>query len=81
VLKVFKPKETAAPAASDPLAALMGGGGPAAPGGGGGAPQGGSTAPGGAGNPQGFDMMSLLAGLSGKGEATMSARTQRQTGI
>jgi len=25
--------------------------------------------------------MSLLAGLTGKGEATMSARTQRQTGI
>jgi hypothetical protein len=81
VLKVFKPKEQpAAAAASDPLAALMGGGGPAAPGGAGGAPQG-STAPGGAGQPQGFDMMSLLAGLTGKGEATMSARTQRQTGI
>jgi hypothetical protein len=81
VLKVFKPKEQAATAAQDPLAALMGGGGPAAPGGpGGGAPQG-STAPGGAGQPQGFDMMSLLAGLTGKGEATMSARTQRQTGI
>lgn len=83
VLKVFKPKEQAAGAAQDPLAALMGGGGPAAqagPGGAGGAPSG-STAPGGAGNPQGFDMMSLLAGLTGKGEATMSARTQRQTGI
>jgi len=83
VLKVFKPKEQAAGAAQDPLAALMGGGGPAAqagPGGAGGAPPG-STAPGGAGNPQGFDMMSLLAGLTGKGEATMSARTQRQTGI
>ena len=81
VLKVFKPKEQAAAAAQDPLAALMGGGGPAAPGGGGGAPPEGSTAPGGAGQPQGFDMMSLLAGLTGKGEATMSARTQRQTGI
>jgi hypothetical protein len=83
VLKVFKPKEQAAGATQDPLAALMGGGGPAAqagPGGAGGAPPG-STAPGGAGNPQGFDMMSLLAGLTGKGEATMSARTQRQTGI
>lgn len=81
VLKVFKPKEQPAQA-QDPLAALMGGGGPAAPGGpGGGAPPQGSTAPGGAGQPQGFDMMSLLAGLTGKGEATMSARTQRQTGI
>lgn len=80
VLKVFKPKEQAAGAAQDPLAALMGGGGPAAPGGGG-APPGASTAPGGAGNPQGFDMMSLLSGLTGKGEATMSARTQRQAGI
>lgn len=80
VLKVFKPKEQAAGAAQDPLAALMGGGGPAAPGGQPGAPQG-STAPGGGGNPQGFDMMSLLAGLTGKGEATMSARTQRQSGI
>ncbi|ATW69384.1 portal protein [Streptomyces phage Olicious] len=80
VLKVFKPKEQAAGAAQDPLAALMGGGGPAAPGGAGGAP-GASTAPGGAGNPQGFDMMSLLSGLTGKGEATMSARTQRQAGI
>jgi hypothetical protein len=81
VLKVFKPKEQAGQAATqDPLAALMGGGGAGAPGAPGGAPQG-STAPSGAGNPQGFDMMSLLAGLTGKGEATMSARTQRQTGI
>lgn len=80
VLKVFKPKEQPAAATQDPLAAILGGGGPQAPGGPGGGPQG-STAPGGAGNPQGFDMMSLLAGLTGKGEATMSARTQRQTGI
>lgn len=77
VLKVFKPKEQPAGQAQDPLAALMGGGGQP---GAGGAPQG-STAPTGAGNPQGLDMMSLLAGLTGKGEATMSARTQRQTGI
>lgn len=82
VLKVFKPKEQpegAAPAA-DPLAALMGGGGQPGTPGQAGAPQG-STAPGGGGNPQGFDMMSLLAGLTGKGEATMSAKTQRQSGI
>lgn len=80
VLKVFKPKEQAQAASQDPLAALMGGGGGGAPAGPGGAPQG-STAPSGAGQPQGFDMMSLLAGLTGKGEATMSARTQRQSGI
>lgn len=74
VLKVFKPKEQPAGAATqDPLAALMGGGGQ--PGGPGGAPPGASQ------QPQGMDIMSLLAGLSGGGEATMSARTQRQSGI
>lgn len=78
VLKVFKPKEQAAPAATDPLAALMGGGGQ--PGGQAPAP-GGSTAPGGAGQPQGMDIMSLLSGLTGKGEASMSASTRRQSGI
>ena len=80
VLKVFTPKETAtaAPAAADPLAALMGGGGQQ---GGPGAPPPGSAAPAGGGAPQGMDIMSLLAGMTGKGEATMSARTQRQTGI
>ncbi len=78
VLKVFKPKEQAAPAATDPLAALMGGGGQM----GGQAPApGGSTAPGGAGQPQGMDIMSLLSGLTGKGEASMSASTRRQSGI
>ena len=79
VLKVFKPKEQAAPAATDPLAALMGGGGQPGPGG---APApGGSTAPGGAGQPQGMDIMSLLSGLTGKGEAQMSTSTRRQSGI
>lgn len=73
VLKVFKPKEQPAGAAPmDPLAALMGGGGqPGGPGAGPGASQ----------QPQGMDIMSLLSGLSGGGEATMSARTQRQSGI
>jgi len=74
VLKVFKPKEQPAGAApQDPLAALMGGGGQQ--GGPGGAPPGASQ------QPQGMDIMSLLAGLSGQGEATMSARTKRQSGI
>lgn len=77
VLKVFKPKEQPAGAAPNPLEALMAGGGQGGPPG----QPGGSTAPGGAGQPQGMDMMSLLAGLTGKGDATMSARTQRQTGI
>lgn len=77
VLKVFKPKEQPASAAApqDPLAALLGGGGQQ------GAPQGGGAPPGANGAPQGMDIMSLLAGLSGNGEATMSARTQRQSGI
>lgn len=73
VLKVFTPKEQPqgapqAPAAPQPP------GTPPAPGG---APTG---APG-AEQPQGFDLMSLLSGLTGKGEATMSARTQRQAPI
>lgn len=80
VLKVFKPVEQPQAAAQDPLAALMGGGGPGGAGGPGSAPQG-STAPGGAGNPQGFDMMNLLAGLSGKGEANMSANVRRQSAV
>lgn len=76
VLKAFKPKEQPAEAAAqvDPLAALMGGGGQQ-----GGAPA--PSQPGAPTAPQGMDMMSLLAGLTGKGEATMSARTQRQAAI
>ncbi len=73
VLKAFKPKEQPA-AQVDPLAALMGGGGQQ-----GGAPA--PAAPGASEQPQGMDMMSLLAGLTGQGEATMSARTQRQAPI
>ena len=48
------------------------------------AQQGGAPAPsqpGASQAPQGMDMMSLLAGLTGQGEATMSARTQRQAAI
>lgn len=69
VLKVFTPeKKPGAPAS--PLEALMGGGGAAPPG----------AAPGGE-QPQGFDLQSLLSGLTGKGEATMSVRSQRQAPI
>ncbi len=74
VLKVFKPKEAAPGAApANPLEAALGGpGGPAA-----GAPAGPpGAAPGG-----GMDVMSLLAGLTGKGEPTLSSRVQRQSPI
>ena len=78
VLKVFKPKEQPQQA-QNPLAALMGGG---APGQSGGAPQGAPVAPGGnqgiPGQMQGMDMQRLLAGLTGGGEAKMSASTSRQ---
>lgn len=78
VLSVFTPKEQPQAAPQDPLAAAMAGA--QAPGGpqGQGAPPG---APGGSEQPQGMDLMSLLSGLTGKGEATMSARTQRQSPI
>jgi hypothetical protein len=77
IIKVFKPKEQPAGAAPDPLAAMMGGAAP--PGGGapGGAPPAG---PGGAAG-GGMDMQTLLSGLTGKGEATMSSKTQRQGAI
>lgn len=79
VLKVFTPKQAPPGAApSNPLAEAMGGGGQgSAPPGAGGAP----GAPPGAGGqqPQGLDMMTLLSGLTGGGEARMTARTQRQS--
>lgn len=71
VLDVFKPKEKpqqAAGAPTDPMAALMGQGAP------GGAPVGEQA-------PQGFDLQSLLSGLTSSGEATASVRTQRQAPI
>jgi hypothetical protein len=80
VLKVFTPKaapEGAAP--PNPLAAALGGGGEgSAPPGAGGAP-GAPPGAGGAQGPQGIDMMTLLSGLTGGGEANMTARTQRQS--
>lgn len=80
VLKVFvpkKPKEDPG-ATQDPLAALMGQGPQGAPQG---APAGPQGAPGANAAPQGMDIQSLLAGLTSGGDATMSARTQRQQGI
>lgn len=90
VLEVFKPKEQAAQVAQDPLAAALSGaqgpGGPGGPGGAGG-PGGGQPGPNMAGvtpqqgEPQGRDLMGLLAGLNSKGQAQMSAQTRRQSPI
>lgn len=84
VLKVFTPKEQPQEAAAtqDPLAALMGG----SPEQGGAIPQGGPPgapggAPGASQQPQGMDLMTLLSGLTSKGEAQMSARSSRQSPI
>jgi hypothetical protein len=79
VLSVFTPKEQPGQAAPQnpmeaALAASQGAGGPQ--------PQGAPPGPPGAPQQaQGMDLMSLLSGLSSKGEATMSARTQRQSPI
>lgn len=79
VLDVFKPKEQPAQAApQNPLEAALGGA-PGAAGPGGQAPPGG--APGAPQQAQGMDLMSLLSGLTSGGQATMSARTQRQSPI
>lgn len=75
LVKVFTPKEQPQVGPQDPLQALLGGG--TAP------PQEGAQAgaqPPSQG-PQGFDLMSLLSGLTSKGEATASVRTQRQAPI
>lgn len=84
VLEVFKPKEQPAAAqAQNPLEAALGGGqGPGGPGG----PPGAGGAAGAnmagvtpqAGESQGRDLMSLLAGLNSKGQATMAAQSRRQ---
>lgn len=76
MVKAFTPKE-APQGASNPLEALLGGGGPPAPGG---APTGAPGAPGG-GAPQGMDLQTLLSGLKSSGETTASVRTQRQAPI
>lgn len=87
VLEVFKPpKEAAQAQAMSPLEAALGGGqGPAGPGGPGG--PGGAEGPNMAGvtpqqgQPQGRDLMGLLAGLNSKGQASMAAQTRRQAPI
>lgn len=75
MLQAFTPKE-APPGASPGLPGLPGAPGP------GGTPQAPGGPPGAAGGaPQGFDLQSLLSGLTSTGEAKMSARTQRQAPI
>ena len=79
VLKVFKPKEEPQAPTGGTMDQLLGGGA-APPGQGAQAPA--QGLPGGAQQqPQGMDLMSLLSGLTSKGEAQMSARTQRQSAI
>lgn len=81
VLKVFTPKNVPG-APQNPLEALMGGGGQGQPGG---ASQGQPVPPGGntgvPGEQQGRDMQTLLAGLTGSGQPTMSAGVRRQSAV
>lgn len=80
VLKVFTPKQAPPGAAPpNPLAEAMGGGGQGSAPPGQGAPPGAPPGAGGPQGPQGIDMMTLLSGLTGGGEARMTARTQRQS--
>jgi hypothetical protein len=78
LVEIFKPAETAQAAPGGPLEQMMGPGANAPGAGAQGAPQG---LPGGSQQPQGMDLMSMLSGLTGKGEAQMSTRTQRQSPI
>lgn len=83
VLEVFKPKEQPAAAPQNALAAALGGGQPGG-GPGGQGPDSGAAGVNTAGvtpqpgETQGRDLMSLLAGLNSKGQATMSAQSRRQ---
>lgn len=78
MVEIFKPVETAQAAPGGPLEQMMGPGASTPAAGAQGAPQG---LPGGTQQPQGMDLMSMLSGLTGKGEAQMSTRTQRQSAI
>ena len=77
LVEIFKPVERPQAAPGGPLEQMMGPGASTPTGGAQSAPGG---APGGM-QPQGMDLMSMLSGLTGKGEATMSTRTQRQSPI
>ena len=81
--KVFTPKpQPGQGQPQDALQALLGGGQPPGAPGQQAPPQGGpGGAPGASQQPQGLDMQTLLSGLTSKGEAQMSARSQRQAPI
>lgn len=74
MLKAFTPKEAPQQAPAG-LPGMPGAPGPA------GAPQAPGAPPGAQQQPQGFDLQSLLSGLTGGGEARMSATTKRQAPI
>lgn len=74
LVEIFKPVEKPQAAAQSPVEQILGAAANAPAGGAQGAAQG---LPGGQ-QPQGLDLQSMLAGLTGKGEANMSVRTQRQ---
>lgn len=79
VLKVFEPDPKAQAAPQNPLEAMLAQGGAApeegAPGAAGGLPGAGGDVP------QGMDLQSMLSGLTGDGDATMSVRSQQQQPI
>lgn len=80
ILKAFTPKEEPpAPEAQDPLAALLGGGGPPGLGGPGGQQQTGAPGADAQGVPQ--DMMTLLASLTGGGKANLGATVKQNLPI
>lgn len=77
VLKVFTPKEAPGGVPQNPMEALLGGAAGGAPAG----AQPNASPSGQPGAAQGMDLQSMLAGLTSRGEATMSTRTQRQSPI
>lgn len=78
VLKVFQPDPNASAAPQNPLEAMLAQGGAAPEEG---APGGAGGIPGGPDVPQGMDLQSMLSGLTNRGEAQMSVRSQRQQPI
>lgn len=74
VLKVFTPKK-AAQAPQNPLEALMAQGGAAGP------ETGAGGLPGAQDVPQGYDLQSMLSGLTSSGDVTSSVKTQKQQAV
>lgn len=77
IIKIFKPPEPPPGAKQNPMAAMM----PGVPSGAPGTPPGPPGAQGASGPGGGMDIQQLLSGLTGGGEASMSARTSRQSPI